>query len=99
MTPFAPHLTEELWQNLGYRDSIHNQSWPKYDSELIKEEVITLIIQINGKLRDKVEVQRDILEERAKELVLSREKVQKWIAGKKIKKIIFVPGKLINIVV
>jgi leucyl-tRNA synthetase len=99
LSPFAPHITEELWQQLGYKDSIHKQKWPKYDSELIKEEMITLIIQVNGKVRDKIEVEADISEEKAKKLAISSQKVQKWISGKEIKKIIFVPGKLINIVV
>jgi leucyl-tRNA synthetase len=84
---------------LGHKDSIHQQSWPKYDPKLIKEEIITLIIQVNGKVRDKVEVEASISEEKAKELALSREKIKKWIKGKEIKKVIFVPRKLINIVV
>jgi leucyl-tRNA synthetase len=65
----------------------------------VKEKMITLIIQVNGKLRDKVEVEATISKEKAKELALSREKIKKWIEGKKIKKVVFVPGKLINIVV
>jgi leucyl-tRNA synthetase len=73
--------------------------WPKWDPKLVKEEMITLIIQVNGKLRDKVEVEANISKEKAKELAISREKIKKWIEGKEIKKVIFVPGKLINIVV
>ena len=99
LSPFAPHITEELWYQLGHEDSIHNQVWPKYDSKLVKEETITLIVQINGKVRDKIEVEADISEEKAKKLTLEREKVKKWIEGKETKKIVFVPGKLINIVV
>ena len=99
LSPFAPHITEELWHQLGHEDSIHNQVWPKYDSKLVKEETITLIVQINGKVRDKIEVEADISEEKAKKLTLEREKVKKWIEGKETKKIVFVPGKLINIVV
>jgi len=107
LAPFAPHLTEELWQRINHlqpsafslQNSIHSQPWPKYDEKLVKEETIILIIQINGKARDKIEVEADISEEKAKELVLSREKIKKWIEGKEIKKLIFVPGKLINIVV
>ena len=109
LAPFAPHITEELWRQLGpastkssagkHQDSIHDEKWPKYDSELIKEEMITLIIQVNGRVRDKIEVEVNISEEKAKELVISSKKVQKWISGKEIKKIIFVPRKLINIVI
>lgn len=99
LSPFAPHLTEELWQKIGGKDSIHSQKWPKYNPKLIKEEMITLVIQVNGKVRDKIEVEANISEEKAKGLAVSREKIKNWVLGKKIKKIIFVPGKLINIVV
>jgi len=99
LSPFAPHISEELWQKLGHKKSIFLEKWPKYDSEFTKEEIITLIIQVNGKIRDKIEVEADISEEEAKKLALSRKIVQKWIEEKEIKKVIFVPGKLINIVV
>jgi len=109
LAPFAPHLTEELWLEINYPDmkisdwniknSIHNKSWPKYDKKLIKKEKITLVIQVNGKVRDKIEVEADISQKQAKKLTLKREKVKRWIEGKEIKKIVFVPGKLINIVI
>ena len=104
LAPFAPHLTEELWLKLNpepyaLNTSIHSQNWPKYNPKLAKEEIITLIIQINGKVRDKIEVEANISEERAKKMVLLQEKVKKWTEGKKIRKTIFVPEKLINIVV
>jgi leucyl-tRNA synthetase len=99
LAPFAPHITEELWHQLGHGDSIHKQKWPKYNPRLIKEEIITLIIQINGRVRDKIEVEAGISEKKAKELAISRQKIKKWIEKKEIKKVIFVPGKLINIVV
>ncbi len=108
LAPFAPHLAEELWQKyftkipnpkIKIKNSIHNQSWPGYDKKLIKEKKLILIIQINGKVRDKIEVESDISEEKLKKLAFAEKKVQKWIEGKRIKKIIFVPGKLINIVI
>ena len=99
LSPFAPYLTEELWQKLGHSESIFLEKWPKYDKKLIKEERIQLIIQINGRVRDKIEVGADISEASAKELTFERERVKKWIAQKEIKKVIFVPGKLINIVI
>ena len=98
MAPFAPHLTEELWEQLGQKDSIHNQSWPTYDEGRIQEDKIQLIIQVNGKLRDVAEVSRGITEGDAKSLAMESEKVKKWLGQKKPKKIIFVKGKLINIV-
>lgn len=106
LAPFAPYLSEELWQNyivqrpeFNAQNSVHNQPWPKYDPKQIKEKFIYLIIQINGKVRDKIEVEADILEKKATVLVLHREKIKKWTEGKKVKKVIFVPGKLINIVI
>jgi leucyl-tRNA synthetase len=99
LSPFAPHLSEELWQKLGHQKSIFETKWPKPDPKLIKEEIITLVIQVNGRVRDKVEVEADISEEKARELAISRKKVKNWVEGKKIKKIIFIPGKLINIVI
>ncbi len=98
LAPFAPHLTEELWSQLGNKDSVFKEKWLKYDSELAREEKINLIIQVNEKMRDKIKVEPNISEEEAKKLTLEREKVKKWIQGKEIKKIVFVPGRLINIV-
>jgi len=99
LSPMAPHISEELWQKLGNKKSIFLEKWPKYIPKLIEEKVITLIIQVNGKVRDKIEVEADISEEKAKELAFSQKKVKNWIEGKEIKKVIFVPGKLINIVI
>ena len=106
LAPMAPHLAEEIWSSFAkaledkqYKRSIFLQPWPKYEPALVREETITLVIQINGKVRDKIEVKTDISEEEAKKLTLNREKVKKWIEGKEIKKVVFVPGKLINIVV
>jgi leucyl-tRNA synthetase len=99
LAPLAPHLSEEIWQKLGGGKSIFFQSWPKYDSKLIKEEIITLVIQINGRVRDKIAVETPLSQKEAERLALEREKVKKWLGDKKIKKIIFVPGKLINIVI
>jgi len=99
LAPLAPHMAEELWRHLGNKDSVHHQSWPKYDSALAKEQNITLIVQINGRVRDKIETKSDITKQEACDLTLKREKIRKRIGDRKIKKIIFVPGKLINIVV
>jgi len=99
LAPMAPHISEEIWHQLAHKKSIFKESWPKYNSRLIKKEIITLIIQVNGKVREKIEVKADISSKEAEKLVLKSKKMQKWIEDKKIKKIIFVPGKLINIVV
>ncbi len=99
LSPFAPYLAEELWQQLKNKKSIHLEPWPKYNPKLIKEEEFELIIQINGKVRDKVLVSQNIAQKEAEKLILSREKIKSFIANQSIKKIIFVPNKLINIVV
>lgn len=107
-SPFAPHLTEELWfgikdisfqrKEFKIKDSVHFQSWPKYNPKLFKEKNIILVIQINGKIRDKIEVECSISEKKARKIALSQEKIKRWLVGKKIKKVIFIPEKLINIV-
>ncbi len=99
LAPLAPHMSEELWRQIGKKDSVCNQPWPQYNPELIKEEIITLIIQINGKFRDKIETSSNLSEEEVKKLAFDKDKIKKRIEGKEIKKIIFVPDKLINIVI
>jgi leucyl-tRNA synthetase len=98
LAPVAPHIAEEIWSLLGKPYSIHQQPWPKLDEEAAKEEEIELVIQVNGKLRDKVNVPVDVTEEKAKEIALASEIVQKHLGGKAPRKVIFVRGKLINIV-
>ena len=99
LSPFAPFTTEELWKKMGHKESILKEPWPEYDKKIIEEEKVTIIIQVNGKLRDKIELEKNIPEEKVEALTLEREKIKKYVAGKKIKKIIFVPNKLINIVI
>jgi len=99
LAPFAPHLAEELWQKLGHKKSIFKEKWLKYDSKLVKEDTFVLIIQVNGKVRDKVEAPIGMNKSEAEKIALRREKVRKRIERDKIKKIIYVPDKLINIVV
>ena len=99
LAPTAPHLMEELWARTGHPYSIHNQPWPKWDEELAKEEEVTLVIQVNGKLRDKVTVPVSITESEARELALGRERVKAYVQGNKIAKVIYVPQRLVNIVV
>jgi len=99
LSPLAPHFCEEMWEMLGNKASVFKAIWPEFDESKMKEEKVKLIIQVNGKVRDFIEVDSDISEEKASEVVQKREKVMKFIAGKKIKKMIFVKGKLINIVI
>jgi leucyl-tRNA synthetase len=99
LAPTAPHLAEELWQQKGHSYSIHNQSWPRWDEELAKEEEVTLVVQVNGKLRDRITVPASITEAQAKEKALASQKVKVHLEGKKVLKTIYVPGRLVNIVV
>ncbi len=99
LAPAAPHLAEELWNTTGHPYSVHNQSWPEYVEDLAKEEEITLVIQVNGKLRDKVLVSASIGEAEAKELALGRERVRAYVGGKTLTRIVYAPKKVVNIVV
>ncbi len=100
LAPFAPHLAEEIWRDkLGNTESVFKSAWPQYDTELIKDDVVKLVVQINGKLRAAIEVAADISEEEVKKLAMENENIKKWLESKEIKKVIFVPGKLLNIVI
>ena len=98
LSPFVPHFAEELWQILEQEGSVIKQPWPKFDPRLLVEETVTIIIQLNGKLRSKIDVPADITEDRLKELVCADEKLKPWIQNKPIKKFIIVPRKLVNLV-
>lgn len=97
--PFAPHICEEIWQKLDHKNSIFLEKWPEYDSRKIQEKTFNLVAQINGKTRDIFEVESGAGEEEVKALTLKRENVKKWIGDKAVKKVIFIPNKLINIVI
>jgi len=99
LAPTAPHLAEELWQRSGYNYSIHNQSWPQWDEELAKDEQITLVVQVNGKLRDRITVPASITEAEALWLAEESYKVEGYLKGKDIIKKVYIQGKLVNLVV
>ncbi len=99
LAPTAPHLTEELWERTGRTYSIHNQSFPTWQEELAAADEITLVVQVNGKVRDKLTAPASIPEDEAKELALSQEKIKSHLDNREIIKIVYVPGKLVNIVV
>ena len=99
MAPSFPHISEELWERAGHDYSIHQQAWPTWDDELAAEETITIVVQVNGKVRDRFEAPADIGEEEAKEQALATPGAQKHLDGKQPLKVIYVPGRLVNIVV
>jgi len=99
LSPFAPHITEELWEKLGHTNSLAYESWPEYDKQLIKEKEIELAVQVNGKIKDKIVVSTDADEEQIKQKALASEKIIAAMAGKQPKKIIVIKSRLVNIVI
>ncbi|HYC79716.1 MAG TPA: leucine--tRNA ligase [Candidatus Binatia bacterium] len=99
LSPFAPHITEELWSRLGHQTSIHLESWPKYDEEQLKEENVTIVVQVMGKVRDSIVVKTGASEEEVRNLVMSSPNISKHVEGKEILKVIYVPDRLINLVI
>ena len=99
LAPACPHVAEELWTRTGRPYSIHLQAWPTWDEAVAAEELITLAVQVNGRVRDRVEVPVDVDEETAQRLALETEGAERHTAEKQILKVIFVPGRLVNIVV
>jgi leucyl-tRNA synthetase len=105
LAPFAPYATEELWQEVnGYKgftkeNSVHSQSWPSFDETLLKQSSAVIGVQINGKLRAQIEVTMEESEQAVKDRVLSIPEVQKWVEGNEMKKFIYIPGKIVNIVI
>ena len=99
LAPFAPHITEELWQELGHTDTIHINHWPKWDEKYLVSDTMTIIVQVNGKLRSRLELPADADKETIEQRALDDEKVRAYLDTRTPKKVIYVPGKLVNIVV
>jgi leucyl-tRNA synthetase len=98
LSPFVPHFAEELWKALGNGDSIMKNPWPDYDREAVLEEEILIVIQVNGRLRDRITIPASYGEEEVKAWALKSERIQKLIEGKEVKRVVLVPQKLVNIV-
>jgi len=99
LSPFAPHMAEELWNRLGHNETIAYESWPEYDEKKLKMKLVTIVGQVNGKVRTKIDVESDIDDKRVLELIKNEEKIKKHIEGKEIIKEIVIKNKLVNIVV
>ena len=99
LAPSTPHLAEELWSRTGHRYSIHNQSWPEFDAALAADEIITLIVQVNGKVRARLQLPADVTEDTARESALNEENIRRTLADKTVRRVIYVPGRLVNIVI
>jgi len=98
LSPIAPHLSEELWEILGHSGTIAYESWPTYDEDKLVEDEVEVVLQVMGKVRSKVHVSKDISKDELEEIALKDETIQEWVEGKTIRKVIVVPGKLVNIV-
>ncbi|MBI2410900.1 MAG: leucine--tRNA ligase [Candidatus Kerfeldbacteria bacterium] len=98
LSPFAPHITAELWEQCNFEGEIAQQPWPEYDEELVKETTVNMAVQINGKMRDTITLAVDSSENQARDAAMQSEKVQKHIEGKSVVKVIYIPGKILNIV-
>ena len=99
LAPFTPHIGEELWTMIGKEGSVFNISWPKYDESALVQDEVEVIVQVNGKLRDKISMDANIAREDMEKIALESEKVKAAIEGKNVVKVIAVPKKLVNIVV
>ncbi|NPV27182.1 MAG: leucine--tRNA ligase [Firmicutes bacterium] len=99
LAPFAPHITEELWSVLGKSGSVHRQSWPTFDPAALVEDEVTVVVQINGRVRDRVQVPAGLEQPEMERLVMKQERVRNFLVGKEIVKVVSVPDKLVNIVV
>jgi leucyl-tRNA synthetase len=99
LAPFAPHITEELWSQLGHETTIHIDTWPKWDESYLHASQITVVVQVNGKLRATLKVAADASEEEIVAFAKADEKVQEQLAQKEVRKTIYVPHKLVNFVV
>jgi leucyl-tRNA synthetase len=98
-SPIFPHLIEEIWEKTGHNYSVHMQAWPKVNKEYLKEEEVEIPVQINGKVRGRLKVSRDISEDEIRQKVLSEKAFSEYLTGGNIKRLIYVPGRIVNIVV
>ena len=99
IAPIAPFLAEQAWTLLGFEDSVHQADWPSFDSQLIEDDAVTVVCQINGKVRDRLDVPKDSDKVALEELAKNSEKLQKYFEQGTIRKVIYVPNKLLNFVV
>ena len=93
-----PHVAEELWERIGGAYSVHNQAWPQFNAQFAADVTITVVVQVNGRVRGRLELPADSSEEEARSAALAQENVQKFLEGLQISKVVYVPGKLVNIV-
>ena len=98
LAPIAPHITEELWSRRGNDNSVHLQAWPEADQDAAADQTVTLVVQVNGKVRGKVTIAADADEESVKSAAMAEENVARFLEGKTVRKVVVVPGRLVNVV-
>lgn len=99
LAPFVPHVTEEMWEHLGYEGSVHEQSWPSYDESALVKDTVEIVVQVNGKIKEKINIPGDLSREEMEKIAMEDEKVKGLTEGKNVVKVIAVPNKLLNIVI
>ena len=99
LAPSCPHIGEELWERMGKPYSVHQQEWPVWNEELAKDDVVTVAVQVNGRVRDRIDVDPESSEDEVQALALATPGAQRHIEGKQVVKVIYAPGRLVNIVV
>ena len=98
LAPFAPHIAEELWERIGGPYSVHQQAWPTYEPKYLEQPTVTLVIQVDGKVRDRIQAPAGLSKEQARELALASERVQRVLNGREVADVIYVPDRLVNVV-
>ncbi|HIU26084.1 MAG TPA: leucine--tRNA ligase [Candidatus Copromorpha excrementigallinarum] len=99
LAPFVPHITEEMWEHLGFEGSVHSQRWPEYNEKALVKDTVEIVVQINGKIKEKLNIPGDLSREEMEKTVMENESIKGLTEGKNVVKVIAVPGKLVNIVV
>jgi leucyl-tRNA synthetase len=99
LAPFAPHVAEEVWQRLGHTDTLAYEPWPAYDPALVRDETVTMAVQVNGKLRATIEIAADADQTATLTAARAHEKIQSYLQGKTIRREVVIPGRLVNLVV
>jgi len=98
LAPFAPHLAEEMWERMGGEFSVHQQAWPEYDPKLVVEEKATIVVQVNGKVRERLVTDKETDQKTIEQMAVASDKVKRYIEGRKYR-VVFVPGKILNLVI
>jgi leucyl-tRNA synthetase len=99
LAPMSPHIAHEIWERRGFEGMLAEQPWPDWDPDLAREETVTMVVQVNGKVRDRIDVPADITPEEAERLALASEKARAFIDGHEVRKMVARPPRLVNIVV